>query len=286
MSKASSPAERGLKKTTILVLSIFALAGLLLILLSVFLLYAHKWEYMKELFKELGIVLLSVFSVSLIYELFLAERYIQKFHTLLRNEIQHAETIAGACARMGVSHIFPSREDFEKEYPLADLVAGKNACSEIRMIGTSLFHVMNKSDCLKKALHAGAKLDLCLFDSDKFSYLSPKLPDLENSDIHSAIGTFKKNFVTWIEGAKPSGQIELRYHDAYLFQSLARFKLSDRDFGVWDLSFGRDIREKRVFLVDPTWGLGKDLAKRFDSIWNSSPIIFKYENGQITVAKL
>jgi hypothetical protein len=154
------------------------------------------------------------------------------------------------------------------------------------MIGTSLFHVMNRSECLKQALQAGAKLDLCLFDSAKFSYLSPKLPDLESSDIQSAINTFKKTIMGWIEGAQPRGQIELRYHDAYLFQSFARFKLSDHDLGVWDLSFGRDISEKRVFLVDPTWGLGKDLAKRFDSIWNSSSIIFKYENGQVTVANL
>jgi len=252
----------------------------------VFLLYAHKWEYVRELLKELGIVLLSVFSVSLIYELSLAEKHLQSFHALLRAEIQQAETIAAACARLGIDQIFPSREVFEMKYPLADIVAGKNACSEVRMIGTSLFHVMNRSNCFKQALQRGAKLDLCLFDSDKFSYLSPKLPDLENSDIQSAISTFKKTIVAWIEGAQPKGQIELRYHDAYLFQSFARFKLSDHDLGVWDLSFGRDISEKRVLLVDPTWGLGKDLAKRFDSIWNSSPIVFKYENGQITVANL
>lgn len=139
---------------------------------------------------------------------------------------------------------------------------------------------------MKQALQAGTKLELCLFDCDKFAYLSQKLPDLEISDIHSAISTFKKKIIGWIEGAQPRGQIELRYHDAYLFQSFARFKMSDHDLGVWDLSFGRDIREKRVLLVDPTWGLGKDLSKRFDTIWNSAPIIFKYEDSQITVAKL
>jgi hypothetical protein len=284
----ANPNMRGgeVGKTAKLVLFIFALAGLLLILTSLFMLHPSKWEYLGELLKELGIVVLSVFSVSLIYELLLAEKHLENFQALLRSEIQQAETSSAACAQMGVSEIFPSRDKFESKYPFAGLVAGTDKCSNIRIIGISLFHIMNQSESLKRALESGAKIELCLFDPAKFPHLHPKLPDLEVSDIHSAVATFKKQIVAWIEGAMPKGEIELRYHDIYLFQSLAKFKTGGRELGVWDLSFGRDIRAKRIIIVNPTWGLGLDLSTRYDAIWNTSSTVFRYENGQVTDTKI
>jgi hypothetical protein len=66
-----------------------------------------------------------------------------------------------------------------------------------------------------------------------------------------------------------------------LLQSFAVFSIPNQKVGVWDLSFGRDTKDKRIFLVDPTMGLGADLAKRFDVVWKSATCVFLYEDGSL-----
>jgi hypothetical protein len=47
--------------------------------------------------------------------------------------------------------------------------------------------------------------------------------------------------------------------------------------GVWDLSFGRDLRDKRILIVDLGVGLGRDLKERFDFVFENATVMFRYE---------
>lgn len=66
----------------------FVLTGLLLIAISVALPHDGSAGYLRELLKELGIVILSVFTVSFLYERLIAEKYLHQFLSLLRGQLQ------------------------------------------------------------------------------------------------------------------------------------------------------------------------------------------------------
>jgi hypothetical protein len=274
---------RHVGSTTRLILSVFALGGLLLISVYVILLQLDKWVVFRELLRELGIVLFSVFTVSLVYEVWLAEKHLQSFRDLLRLEMEQAETNASSCGQLGILEIFVTREDFDRKYPLKSLMIELDKASEVRIVAVSLFHVINQFQAIKKAVQLGARVNLCMLNPRAFCTVETALPDLAKQDIEGTISTFKKNIVEWVRAEKPPGVIELRYHDRYLFQSYARFMSSERQLGVWDLSFGRHTKDKRIFLLDVTRGLGSDLSKRFDFIWNTATIAFKYEAFEIKV---
>jgi hypothetical protein len=74
----------------------FVLTGLLLIAVSVALPHEGSAGYVREIIKELGIVILSVFTVSFLYERLVAEKYLQQFLTLLRGQLQEGESNAAA----------------------------------------------------------------------------------------------------------------------------------------------------------------------------------------------
>jgi hypothetical protein len=158
--------------------------------------------------------------------------------------------------------------------------------SEVRIVAVSLFSVINQAETLKKAIQLGAQLNLCMLGPHAGASMEKLLPDLEAQDIGATIATFRKNIVEWVRAAKPPGGVQLRFHESYLFQSYARFDAGQLQLGVWDLSFGRHTKDKRIILVDPTRGLGSDLAKRFDCIWNNAPVAFKYEGHEVSVDQL
>jgi len=98
------------------------LASFGLLLLATSLILPETWNLRRELTKELGIVILAVFGVSLIYELLLAKRYSERFLAVLRREVEKGESNAAVCALLGIRRIFATRDRFEKEYSLPDIV--------------------------------------------------------------------------------------------------------------------------------------------------------------------
>src|ERR1700722_16521784 len=71
------------------------LLGVLLLIGSHFV--GETWpfhETARDLAKEFGIVLVSVWGVSLFYEHFLAKRHFEKFHSNLKDLIRQGETNA------------------------------------------------------------------------------------------------------------------------------------------------------------------------------------------------
>ena len=81
-------------------------------------------ESLSDLVREFGVVLVSVWGVSLFYEHFLAERHFNKFHMNLKSLISQGEMNAAVCEGLGILEIFRSRRDFEGKHSLVAEAAG------------------------------------------------------------------------------------------------------------------------------------------------------------------
>lgn len=263
---------------------ILALAGLLCMACSVLFLKEH--EYYREIVKELGVVLFAVFTVSLVYEQLLAEKHLKGFISILGSQIERAEVNAAACNELGIIRIFPSRTLLAEQFPLSTLICGSGTATHSRFVALSLFHVMNNSDYLKQSILQGGSIDLCLLSPKLSADSMKKLPDLVSGDVGSAVTVFERHLAVWVEQEKPPGRLELRYHDTPIPESFAYFTSATQSLGVWDLSFGRDLKDKREFVVDLGKRLGQDLKGRFDFIYDSGAAVFVYENRTVKVNNL
>ncbi|MGC2696102.1 MAG: hypothetical protein WA738_09945 [Candidatus Angelobacter sp.] len=274
---------------TKLVAIVLATSGLLLISISLLITEGGRWYgLLRDLTKELGIVILAVFGVSLLYELVLAKRYIKTFLRLLASEVVKGESNAAVCAFLGIRRIFPTRDAFEKEYSLLKLAPQLRRGGDLRVVARSLVALLNNPGAITDALAHGTNVELCLLTP----YISPEraslLSDLEVGDIRVAISVFSKKLAGWIKSVpeKPTGRLELRVHDVDLFDSWLVLRSPMQTFAGWDLSFGRDVLEKRVFVLEPNGRLGSNLSQRYDLIYKGADAVFKYDGKEIVIDKL
>lgn len=270
----------------VLVFIILALTGLLLISISIFIDPCGIHNFLKELLKELGIVLLAVFTVSLIYELVIAKKYFSNFLALLSKQIEQGESNGAVCEYIGIRQIFKTRDIFESTYPLDKTLGYITTGSKIRIVAVSLFYIMSKSDLIKDAISKGAEFELDIYDPESSNKDYENIQNLQISDIISTINIFKTDFVDWIKKDKPKGKIELKFHRYTLFDSYSIFDLESNKFGVWDSSFGRSSSRKRTFIIDVDKPLGKDLHQRYDRIWEHSTSMFQYDGKNILLDNL
>jgi hypothetical protein len=278
MRKNTSNSSTSFPSESKFVMIILVLSGLLLFAGSFFIKHEGIWISISEFIKELGIVILAVFSISLIYELTIARKYLNQFTSLLRAQIEQGESNGAECAHLGIQKIFKTRDKFELEYPLSNTISSVSADSEIRIVAVSLFLIMSKADLIKEALTRGCKIELALFDPESPHKDLEKIQDLEIHDIEAAINVFRK-LIDWTLKTKPSGSIELRYHKVTLFDSFSYFKTTNKEFCIWDLSFGRDTTKKRIFVLDPSKPLGIDLTQRYKRIWETGESRFLFSNN-------
>lgn len=264
----------------------FILIGLVLILVSFAIPHEGGWNYLRDIFRELGVVVSSVFTVSFLNERLIAKKYVKQFLTLLRELIEQGERNAAMCARLGVIQIFYTRDTFEREYPIADLASKLNAGSHLHIVAQTLYHLMSKTGAIRTALEQGATIEFCIFDPGSPESEVDKHPDLLVSDIHSAVSIFKKQIGEWVEKVKPPGRVELRYHQVPIFDSFLSVVSDHQSLMVWDLGFGRDVTEKRIFLVDPAKTFGKDLARRYGFVWEAATPVFKYDGEKVCIDAL
>jgi hypothetical protein len=282
MDNQNKQVNRDIRFSATSVAIILILFGITLILISIIIGH-HFW---KEFLKELGIVLFSVSVVSLIYELWIAEKHFKKFHSELKKQIEMGETNAAICQRLGILQIFPTRDLYEAKYPLRDITSALAKGQIMRTVGRSLFLIMNKPSALKQAVEKGAIVEFCCFDPTIDSSEIIKVSGLELTDIHSALSAFQKEFLNWLESKKPEGEIEIRFHKVHLLDSFFQFILNNKNVAAWDLSFGRDISDKRVFLLDGEYSFYKDLFERYNRVWDQSQVVFHYVNQQIITNNL
>lgn len=271
------------RRTVAVALVIFALIGVILLLISSAI--SHTHEVWQTFTRELGIVLLTVCGISMIYELFVAEKHFKQFAAALRQQIEQGETNAAMCERLGIIRIYPGRSPFETDYPFAGIAAAVTDGVRLRIVAKSLFFVMIKSVDIRLAVERGAVVELCCLHPNK---ISPALSaaGLHRRDIEAALERFKYELVDWAERAQPSGTIELRYHDVDLFDSYFGFQLEGRELGAWDLSFGSDVTDKRILLLDVKRGLGRLINKRYGSVWEAAEKKFLYHNHGIHLNEL
>ena len=267
-------------------ITVIILIGVIFIAISLLIPIGSTAGYFHELLKELGIVLFSVFAVSWIYERLVTKRLLSEFNEALKTQINDIENISATCSKLGIHEIFPTRELYEFKYPFNEIVSKLESGSEFKIIARSLFHLMNKPEPIKNALTNGIHFKLCLFDPKSTNEEYKNLPDLEPADIEAAISTFKKYFIEWLTINLPNGTIEIRYHKVHLFDSYTTAKLGNRFHGIWDLSFGRSLTEKRIIVVESNQGVGANLSKRYNYIWDNATTVFKYENKMILVNTL
>jgi len=273
---------------TRLVVLLLLLGGLILVLCS-FLIPSEwvqrEWVTLRELSRELGVVLMAVFGVSLIYETLLARRYITIFLEHLRKEVEKGESNAATCAALGIRRIFPRRDAYESEYPFLDLAELLVTNCDLRVVGRSIFLLMSRATAIQQALKQGARVQLCML-SPEVSPERAALGDTEISDVVAAVSVFRKKLAHWIEGAKPQGQLELRYHNVDLLDTWFLFLSPKHSFAAWDLSFGRDIRDQRIFVLDAEGSMGRDLRGRYDSIYQGAQLIYQWDGSNLIVNKL
>ena len=118
-------------------LLLFDLMGVILILASVVLPDAPR--LLRDFPRELGIVLVTVCSVSMIDEVFVAARHFAQFSELMRQQIAGGEANAAICERLRIARIYPSRKDFQTAYQLLKVAQSASPDWRFHMVGKSLF---------------------------------------------------------------------------------------------------------------------------------------------------
>ncbi len=244
-------------------------------------------EISKDLLREFGVVLVSVWGVSLFYEHFLAERHFRRFQSNLEQLIRQGETNAAVCEGLGILEIHRSRRSFEEKRSLAsqtkDIGSGDSVC----LIGRSLIFSIYGWQQLKHIVENGAALRLCLHDpairTTPLEYLSgysPRETDLAIDRVAVAIKP-------WLQTALPKGSLEIRYHQVHLLDSVLEVNRQNEHRISWDLNFGEGTQERQIFYLDGDGPLGHNLAKkRYAVIWDNSTVAFRYANGQFEVDNL
>lgn len=202
-----------------------------------------------------------------------------------KDKIQE-DIISKACSEIGLIEIFLNREFFQNKYPLSTIVTEATTGSKFRIIGRTLFLLMNRPEEIQTAIMQGANVQMCFFDTNANSFILKELAYYEISDTISAISTFKRFFIDWLKDKTPPGSFEIRYHQVHLLESYFTFLYSGKQIAIWDLSFGRDISAKRIMLFDTKIGLGADLDKRYQQIWDLSKPKFKYIDKNISLDEL
>lgn len=271
---------------TVSVLIKLALSGALLLALSVPIHETGYSAYLKVFLRELGIVLLAVFSISLIYEVWLFEKYQHRFLAALTGQIERGETNAANCEYLGIRRIFRSRHEFERQHPFHDLVKSIDKGGSLRVVGRSLFGTTTQVAELRAALERSARIELCLLDPKLGADDLRTSPDVDPGDITAALGVLKIKLIPRLATDSVPGEIEVRCHRIHLLDSFMQVT-SSSSFCVWELTFGRDLGEsKRLLMLDPSKGLGHNLRGRYQLVWDQARPIFHWKDGKVTVDEL
>jgi hypothetical protein len=272
-------------------------AGLFLVILSFFLedevlkYYQNSEEragrLVVELLREFGVVLISVWGVSLFYERFIANRHFRTFQTKLEGLMGRGESNAAVCEGTGIKNIYRDRGSFERNHPLVSLISGLRKGDHLRIVGRSLVFLMYNWQQLRPLVENGGALQLCLinpkYDNDLFRLLA----GYSNTETALALERFNGSFLPWLESSRPNGTVEIRFHNLPLLDSYTERKRDDEYRSVWDLNFGEGLQSRVIFYLDAKGVFGENLRQhRYGPIWDRSERVFKYCGGQITLNEL
>ena len=265
---------------------ILILMGTILVLLAKLFSGDVHPPLLATLLETLGVTVATVLTVKLIYEKLIAEEHFGQFRSLLKNELGNLENLTGTSLRLGILEEFATRSAYIERYSVDQIISVSANQSRLRCIGNSLFHVMNRSDQLERALSKGMTIELCLLGPQYHSRIIQELTGLYLTDIQGSLDA-TRDFLAKITESKPPGVLDLRLHSILLWDSFISFATSEGSTIIgWDLSFGRDLSDKRVFVLDATKPLGQDLTRRYERLWNRAEQLVLYRNQTVEVNKL
>jgi hypothetical protein len=272
------------RQTSYLVTAILVLLGIIAVLLA----DLSRWSllgamdsWQRELLKSLGVFLISVLAVAWLYDRLLIERHFSQFRSLITEQLSAMDNVQSGAIRMGLVELYETRTAYDIKHSFAERVRLTKDGGHIFCVARSLFHLLNKEAEVKAALSRGINLQLACLDPDAVSEEMKQLTLVYPEDIRSAIISLK-NIAYWAKKHSPPGSIELRFHRLYLPDSCLLIDTAEGPQLTWDLSFGRDLNDKRVLLLKPSGSnLGENLAKRYEQVWLSSRRVFEMKNGQV-----
>lgn len=235
----------------------------------------------KRLLESFGVLFASVFFISFLYEKFLAEKHFAQFVALIRAQLREMDNIQSTCVRLGIQEIFETRNDYESKYPLLHLISHVKPGGRVLVVARSMWHLLNKADAIKAALRKGGVLQLACISPSSIDKILAEISFLKKSDMKTPLEVLS-DLLLWVQNEKPAGTIELRMYDQPLPDSMLYAELDNRNIIIWDLSFGRDLNQKRVLILEPTEGnLGNDVLSRYTTIWNLAKTQLKVESKGI-----
>lgn len=269
---------KGAKESTYMWSAVMILLGIIFILLGkVF----NIENTVKGVLEFVGITFVGVFAVSLIYQRFVAEKHFEDFKALLAGELKEMDSIQSKCLKLGINEVFETRNTYETGYPLMNIMEQSSENGKIICVARSLFHLLNKTGELKKGLEKGLTFELACVDPDKITPSLEKVSLMYKSDTDSALRALK-DLLGWAIKTNAKGSIELKYHEVDLLDSGFIFtSRNGKKKLVWDLSFGRDLTQKRVIILDTDYPLGKDLKSRYMTIYQNATSQIRYSNGNM-----
>jgi len=196
------------------------------------------------------------------------------------------DDIKDACNELGIRAIFAQRDVYQVSYPIQNIVKSAFPGSTFRVVARTMYLLVNRFEEVKQALIRGAKVELCCYDPDADPSVLEQLAFYTPMDTIAALLIFRRQFITWLQETLPVGTLEIRYHKIPLLESYFSFAYDSEVLCVWDLSFGRDVTKKHIFVLDDKRRLGANLYTRYNQIWESSIIKFKYYNKKIELNNL
>jgi hypothetical protein len=264
--------------------SLIAVLGGLVVLFAIYPIFQKemKWnDIFFDIFRELAMVLISVFGVSYLYEKLSAREHFSKFTEILQDFVERGESVTAKCESLGIREIHNSRESFQRSHPFSEVVSHLHSGDKIRVTGRSLNNTMRDAGQFIDFLRAGGSLEFCMCDPEhSFETLSAVSHYFAN-ETKAAIEQFQTGIVRWLEkdGAEIRGNVELRLHRIDLMDTIIEFKAQDRHMATLDLNFGVNKEQRYVFYVDAKKTLGRDLCERSQAIWSIATTNYKFEGS-------
>ena len=275
--------RRWIAENTVLLSLLMIAIGLILILIAAL----QPQGLVREICQSFGVLFVSVFFISFLYEKFLAEKHFAEFRAVITDLLNRMDNVQSACSRFGIREMFTNRNDFEQQYPMTQVFSGVRHGGRLFVYGRTLFHFFNKTDAVKSALKAGANLQVLFLGSTQSDRILETISFFKKADLRSPL-EMAAELVDWMKLQRPAGTFELRTYAEPLPDSLVFIQRSDRNMMVWDMTFGRDLNDKVVFVMEPTVGnFAERLLHRYDRIWDlSQQQLHVKGNGDVQVNRL
>jgi hypothetical protein len=236
---------------------------------------------------EIGIVLISVWGISLFYEKYIADRHFTTFHSHLVNLVSRGESNAAVCEGIGILRIYRDRRSYEEEHSFAEETSRLGQGDYLRIIGRSLIFLIYNWQRLTPLIENGGALQLCFIDPQFEDPTFSAVAGYSSTETTLAIERVKDSFIPWLDRTRPKGSVEIRFHRFALLDSYTEKKEGEEYRSAWDLNFGEGLQSRYVFYMDTKGIFGDKLSsQRYKLIWEQAEVVFRYQDGRPSVNKL